>query len=169
MSCTILNDAMIYLSQGGYTERLLQEKLETQFINEPNHQLRIKQTMDYLKSIGLINDERYAKNLALRYSHKGDKAIINYLQQNGVEVSSIKKTLHSLEPEFQRALKEVLALQANWQDNSLQEQQFQIMRLLSSRSFSYQTLNQVINILMNREQSLKTQCLANSIKVAVMD
>lgn len=133
--------AMNYLAEGRCSKRRLYTKLEEEFSNESNLKDKIEETLLYLTQLNLINDERIAKRVAQQYRHKGDNFIIQHLKQLGISKFYINTALASIETEYQRAL-EAISFLPNGDEKELQNQ---IMRLLCSRSFSYETLHQVIS------------------------
>lgn len=68
-----------------------------------------------------------------------------------MDEATIQSALEFIGGEYQRALHEAQRERVTWEDMAIPELQTKIMRLLSSRSFSYQTLCQVMDTLFNKQ------------------
>ncbi|MBA2656603.1 MAG: RecX family transcriptional regulator [Tatlockia sp.] len=146
----MMDQAMNYLSQGSCSERALRTRLENEFADEPNFLCRVNDTILRLHQLDLINDARIARQIAERYSHKGDTAIIHQLKVSKMDEATVRSALAFVGSEYQRALREAQRERLVSKEIGLPELQTKIMRLLSSRSFSFQTLCQVMDTLFNK-------------------
>lgn len=155
MSSThMMDQAMGYLSQGCCSENLLCAYLEKEFKNEPNLQERIQETICRLHHLDLINDAHIARRLAQGFSHKGDNFIRKQLEELGIKNEHIQSAIVFIGSEYQRAFEEARVKRLSLGNVPLPELQTQLMRLLSSRSFSYHTVRRVLDDLFNSDEAI---------------
>ena len=95
--------ALKILSGRAISEVELHRRLIKDFANLPAVDQEVHATIEHLKDLHLINDLRIAENLALRFSHKGNRYIKVILAQKGVKEDVIDEMLEKLDPEEQRA------------------------------------------------------------------
>lgn len=141
----VFNAALKHLSARNISENELSALLEKEFSAKPEVDELVSQTMGRLKELHLINDSFIANSQAQRYQHKGNRFIIQKLQQKGIDKDAIDKTIESLPCELERALPEarkkirtIKTLDAKGKENNL-------LRFLSSRGFNANTCYQVID------------------------
>ncbi|MBA2650636.1 MAG: RecX family transcriptional regulator [Legionella sp.] len=147
ISTQMMNQALRYLSQGNCSEFMLCVHLEEDFAGGLNLKQRIQETIWRLNQLDLINDARIARRMAERYRHKGDNFIIKQLEDMGIKNVHVQSALAFIGNEYQRALFEAQLKCNNYEESEILELQNQIMRLLSSRAFTYQTLKRVMDTL----------------------
>lgn len=101
---TLFDAALKHLSSRHCSEKELYRLLEKEFSAHPNLENAISQTLARLRELHLINDERIAESLSLRYRHKGNRFIRNVLRQKGLSDELIEYTLAQYGDEYERAL-----------------------------------------------------------------
>lgn len=73
----MLSVAIKQLSDRNCSERDLRRYLEKEFLELPELDKCIDESMARLRELHLINDNRLAENIAQRYSHKGNRFIVS--------------------------------------------------------------------------------------------
>jgi len=126
------------------SERDLRRRLEKEFVDLPDLDQRLDECMARLRELHLINDNRLAENLAQRYSHKGNRFIAQILRQKGVDDEVIATVLDSLEDEYSRALDEARRKGRRKTEKSVEELKANLVRFLSGRGFSHDTIKAVM-------------------------
>ena len=89
------------LARRDYSERSLRERLLRAGVDEAE----LDETLEELRSVGLLDDERFAtrRARALAERGKGDRAIRFDLRRHGVEIELVEQAVETLEPERERA------------------------------------------------------------------
>jgi regulatory protein len=89
------------LARRDYSERGLRERLVRARVEAG----ALEQTIDELRGVGLLDDERFAgrRAKALAERGKGDAAIRFDLRRQGVDAELVEDALAGLEPERERA------------------------------------------------------------------
>lgn len=140
---SIADVAITRLSESGCTEFELRTYLEKEFPSLPDRNRSIDSTVQQLKESQVINDFRFATNLAQRYANKGNRFIQQMLEQKGIPEEIIERVLSTLDEEDVRALNEARKkLNGNW-DRS-ETAMSSLHRFLSGRSFSYPVIDNVL-------------------------
>lgn len=141
----MLSVAMKWLSARNCSERDLRRHLEKEFVELPEVDKCIDESIARLRELHLINDNRLAESIAQRYSHKGNRFIAQSLRQKGVSDGIISSVLDSLDDEYNRALDEARRKGARKTGKSLEEIKVSLVRFLSGRSFSHDSIKTVIS------------------------
>ena len=126
------------------SERDLRKRLEKEFVELPDLDKRMDECIARLRELHLINDNRLAENLAQRYSHKGNRFIAQILRQKGIDDEVIATVLDSLDDEYSRALDEARRKGRRKTEKSVEEVKTSLVRFLSGRGFSHDTIKAVI-------------------------
>lgn len=142
---TLIDVAINLLSERQYTEHELKKQLEKSFADVPNIDGVINATIERLRELHLINDFHLAQSIALRYSHKGDRFIIQFLRQKGIDVEVIDKALAVLGDEYPRALDEARLKGRESHGERPEKRKAQLVRFLSGRGFSHETIKSVVS------------------------
>ena len=140
----MLSVAIKQLSDRNCSERDLRRYLEKEFLELPELDKCIDESMARLRELHLINDNRLAENIAQRYSHKGNRFIAQTLRQKGVSDEVITSVLDSLEGERHRALDEARRKGSRKTGKDLEELKTRLVRFLSGRGFSHDSIKAVI-------------------------
>ena len=140
----MLSVAIKQLSDRNCSERDLRRYLEKEFLELPELDKCIDESMARLRELHLINDNRLAENIAQRYSHKGNRFIAQTLRQKGVSDEVITSVLDSLEDERHRALDEARRKGSRKTGKDLEELKTRLVRFLSGRGFSHDSIKAVI-------------------------
>ena len=141
----VFNAALKHLSARNVSENELSALLEKEFSAKPEVDELVSQTMGRLKELHLINDSFIANSQAQRYQHKGNRFIIQKLQQKGIDKEAIDNTIESLPCELERALPEARKKIRTMQSLDAKGKENKLLRFLSSRGFSANTCYQVID------------------------
>ncbi|WP_058532985.1 regulatory protein RecX [Legionella saoudiensis] len=137
---SLIDAAIMYLSERNYSEKELRNKLELEFRSVPDLDKGINSVITRLKELQILNERQFAINVANHYSHKGDRFIKRILEQKGIKYDLIEEAISSLLEERFRALDEVhrhLLINANKKPND-------VCRFLAGRNFSVQTIEVVL-------------------------
>lgn len=140
----MLSVAIKQLSDRNCSERDLRRYLEKDFVALPGLDKCIDETIARLRDLHLINDSRLAESVAQRYSHKGNRFIAQFLRQKGVDNEVIASALGSLENEYSRALDEARRKGSRRTGKSLEDVKTSLVRFLSGRGFSHESIKAVI-------------------------
>ena len=140
----MLSFAIKQLSDRNCSERDLRRHLEKEFVAWPELDKCIDETIARLRDLHLINDSRLAESVAQRYSHKGNRFIAQFLRQKGVDNEVIASALGSLEDEYSRALDEARRKDSRRTGKSLEDVKTSLVRFLSGRGFSHESIKAVI-------------------------
>jgi len=141
----VFNAALKHLSARNVSENELSALLEKEFSAKPEVDELVSQTMGRLKELHLINDSFIANSQAQRYQHKGNRFIIQKLQQKGIDKEAIDHTIESLPCELERALPEARKKIRTMQSLDAKGKENKLLRFLSSRGFGANTCYQVID------------------------
>ena len=141
----VFNAALKHLSARNVSENELSALLEKEFSAKPEVDELVSQTMGRLKELHLINDSFIANSQAQRYQHKGNRFIIQKLQQKGIDKDEIDNTIESLPCELERALPEARKKIRTMQSLDAKGKENKLLRFLSSRGFGANTCYQVID------------------------
>lgn len=141
----VFNAALKHLSARNVSENELSALLEKEFSAKPEIDELVSQTMGRLKELHLINDSFIANSQAQRYQHKGNRFIIQKLQQKGIDKDEIDNTIESLPCELERALPEARKKIRTMQSLDAKGKENKLLRFLSSRGFGANTCYQVID------------------------
>ena len=141
----VFNAALKHLSARNVSENELSALLEKEFSAKPEVDELVSQTMGRLKELHLINDSFIANSQAQRYQHKGNRFIIQKLQQKGIDKEAIDNTIESLPCELERALPEARKKIRTMQSLDAKNKENKLLRFLSSRGFGANTCYQVID------------------------
>ena len=137
--------ALKHLSTRRISISELKSLLEKDFSSTPNVDELVEKTINRLKGLNLINDSYIASNQAQRYQHKGNRFIIQKLQQKGIDEESIDNAIESLPSEFERALPEARKKLRSIHNLEAKSKENKLLQFLSSRAFSANTCYQVID------------------------
>ena len=139
---TVIEMAIFQLSSKSYSASELSNILENHFSDLKQLDKAIQDTLVYLKAHNIINDARLAQDLALRYQHKGNQFIRNILKQRKINQEIIDKVLKNLGDETTRAWEEIKTNRLASFSN-LSESSSAVVRFLSGRQFSEETISAV--------------------------
>lgn len=153
----MIENAILQLSTKLYSSHELAEILEHNYTDLSQSKIAIQETLEYLKKHNIINDERLARDIALRYEHKGNQFIKNILQQRKIEQSVINKALNTLSDESVRAWEEVKKSQVM---RSKSQTPSSLVRFLSGRQFGYETINKIITRVEKNQSMFYKQSVA---------
>lgn len=103
---TITNTAIKYLTNRFCSEKELISQLEKDFSNIEGLDAEINATIVRLRDLQLLNDNRLAESLSMRYLHKGNRFIHHILKQRGIKEEAIEQVMENIEREEVRALDE---------------------------------------------------------------
>ncbi|HHF7349611.1 TPA: regulatory protein RecX [Legionella feeleii] len=142
---TLFDAALKHLSSRHCSERELCRFLEKEFSSHPDLENAITQTIARLRELHLINDERIAESLSLRYRHKGNRFIRNVLRQKGLSDELIEKTLAQCGDEYERALEVLHKKLYSIYRTPDKKTMSRLYSFLSSRGFSQDVIHQAIN------------------------
>ena len=123
--------AIKMLSDRTCSERDLRRRLEKEFVELPDLDKCIDESIARLRELHLINDNRLAESLAQRYSHKGNRFIAQTLRQKGITDEVITSVLENLEDEYNRALDEARRKGCRKTEKSHEEVKTSLVRFLS--------------------------------------
>ena len=140
----MLSVAIKLLSDRNCSERDLKRHLEKEFVELPELDKCIDESIARLRELHLINDNRLAESVAQRYSHKGNQFIAQILRQKGVGDEVIANVLDSLDDEYRRALDEARRKGSRKTGKGLDELKTNLVRFLSGRGFSHDSIKAVI-------------------------
>ena len=141
----IFNAALKHLSAKNHSTSELKSILEKDFSSQPDVDGLIQQTIVRLEELHLINDGFIATSQAERYQHKGNRFIVQKLQQKGLDKEMIDDAIQSLPSEFERALPEARKKVQTLRDLDRKAQENKLLRFLSNRGFSATTCYQIID------------------------
>ena len=141
---SIMDVAIKFLSDHNCSEQELKNRLEKEFAEKPDVEVKVESALVRLRELHLINDNRLAESLSLRYSHKGNRFISQALRQKGVDDDVIAQTLALLPDEFSRAFDEARRKIGHKRTDNPEKIKTQLFRFLSGRGFSYDTINAVV-------------------------
>lgn len=141
----IFNEALKCLSAKGCSTTELASILESKFSSISNIDEIIEKTIARLEELHLINDTFFANSVAQRHQHKGDRFIVQKLQQKGFDGSVIDSALKSLPSEFERALPEARKKRRTLHSLEPMARDNKMLRFLSSRGFNSSTCYQIID------------------------
>jgi regulatory protein len=158
----ILSVAIKQLSDRNCSERDLRRHLEKEFMALPELDKCIDESIARLRELHLINDNRLAESIAQRYSHKGNRFIAQTLRQKGVSDEVITCALDSLNDEYSRALDEARRKGGRKTEKSVEEIKTGLVRFLSGRGFSHDSIKAVI-------RELRDEGFFSSINIADSD
>lgn len=136
--------AIKMLSERTCSERDLRRRLEKEFVELPDLDKCIDESIARLHELHLINDNRLAENLAQRYSHKGNRFIVQALRQKGIPDEAITTVLGDLDDEYSRALCEARRKGSRKTKKSSEEVKPSLVRFLTGRGFSHDAIKAVI-------------------------
>ena len=136
--------AIKMLSDRTCSERDLRRRLEKEFVELPDLDKCIDESIARLRELHLINDNRLAESLAQRYSHKGNRFIAQTLRQKGITDEVITTVLGCLDDEYSRALDEARRKGSRKTEKSSEEVKTSLVRFLSGRGFSHDSIKAVI-------------------------
>lgn len=145
----MLSIAIKQLSDRNCSERDLRRYLEKEFLEVPELDKCIDESIARLRELHLINDSRLAESVAQRYSHKGNRFITQHLRQKGVGDEVIADVLERLDDEYSRALDEARRKGSHKTGKSKEEIKTGLFRFLSGRGFSHDSIKAVIKELSN--------------------
>ncbi len=145
----MLSVAIKHLSDRNCSERDLRRYLEKEFLELPELDKCIDESIARLRGLHLINDNRLAESVAQRYSHKGNRFISQFLKQKGVSDEVIANVLGSLDNEYSRALDEARKKGSLKTGKNLEEIKTSLARFLSGRGFSHDSIKVVIRDLID--------------------
>jgi regulatory protein len=126
------------------SEHNLRIRLEKEFAELLDLDKHIDESIARLRELHLINDSRFAENLAQRYSRKGNRFITQTLRQKGIPDETITKALESLDNEYSRALNEARRKGNHKTEKSTEEVKTSLVRFLRGRSFSHDSIKAVM-------------------------
>lgn len=135
----LLSEALNILSRRSLSEQELALLLRKKF-NEISGASEITPLIEYLKSLGYLDDFRLASSLARRHAHKGNHFIFAYCHQKGIPDTAISEALTELEDEASRAK---LALTKKIKHRTFENHQKMFaytMRFLGGRGFSKESI-----------------------------
>lgn len=141
----MFNVALKHLSARNTSISELSSMLEKEFSSNPEVDELVVQTISRLKELHLIDDNNIANNLAQRYQHKGNRFVVQKLQQKGLDKESIDSAIESLPCEVERALPEARKKLRSVSSLENQAKENKLLRFLSSRGFGANTCYQVID------------------------
>lgn len=145
----ILAVAIKLIASRTCSERDLRRRLEKEFVELPDLDRRIDESIARLRELHLINDNRLAENIAQRYSHKGNRFIAQTLRQKGIADEVITSVLGGLDDEYSRALDEARRKGSRKTEKSSEEVKSSLVRFLSGRGFSHDAIKAVMKDLSN--------------------
>lgn len=145
---TLFDAALKHLSSRHCSERELYRLLEKEFASHPDLENALSQTLARLRELHLINDERIAESLSLRYRHKGNRFIRNVLRQKGLSDELIEATLAQCGDEYERALEVLHKKIYSIYRTPDEKTKSRLYCFLSSRGFSQGVIHQAINALL---------------------
>lgn len=119
--------------------------MEKEFSAHPDLENAITQTLARLRELHLINDERIAESLSLRYRHKGNRFIKNALRQKGLSDELIEGTLAQCGDEYERALEVLHKKLYSIYRTKDEKTKSRLYSFLASRGFSKGVIHQAIN------------------------
>lgn len=151
----ITNAAIKYLANRFYSEKELAIHLEKDFSHMQELDTEINATIVYLRDLNLLNDNRLAESLSLRYFHKGNRFIQHKLIQKGVKEEAIEQALKNIELEEVRAMEEAKKKMRGLKTETVETVRAKLARFLSGRSFSPATIKTVLKQL-SEENKLVT-------------
>lgn len=140
----MLSIAIKLLSERHCSERDLRRCLEKEFIELPDLDKCIDESIARLRELHLMNDSRLAESIAQRYSHKGNRFIAQTLRQKGVSDEVIASVLDRLDDEYTRALDEARRKGSRKEGKGLEVLKTSLVRFLSGRGFSHDSIKAVI-------------------------
>ena len=141
----LFNAALKQLSAKNCSKYELKCILEKDFSSLPNIDDLIEQTIARLEELHLINDSFIANSQAQRYQHKGNRFIVQKLQQKGLDKESIDNTIESLPSEYERALPKARKKLQTLQNLEPKAKENKLLKFLSNRGFGAGTCYQVID------------------------
>jgi regulatory protein len=142
---TFIDTAIKYLSNHYCSEKELIRQLEKEFSHVPELDTQIQATIARLRELHLLNDNRLAESLSMRYIHKGNRFIQQILKQKGIKEEVIECILEHIEPEEVRALDEVRKKMRGFKNEPAEVINTKLARFLSGRGFSHTTIKTVFN------------------------
>ncbi|KTC76551.1 MULTISPECIES: regulatory protein RecX [Legionella] len=149
----LLDTAMKLLSERFYSEHELGKQLGKMFADKPDIYALIQKTLKRLNELHLINDHRLAEGIATRYTHKGNRFIMQALRQREVRDEVIEDVLAQLGDEYSRALYEARRKSRGLSGEHPEKSKTRVYRFLSGRGFAYETIQAVCKQL-SKEGSL---------------
>lgn len=141
---TMLSTAIKLMADRFSSEKELKLRLEKEFAHEPELDTLIEETIKRLRELHLLNDNRLAESLAQRYSHKGNRFIQQTLRQKGFSDEVIAIVLQEVDDEYNRALNEAKRKLNRAPKKSNEDLKSSLVRFLSGRGFSFDTIKLVI-------------------------
>lgn len=145
MSSDIFNAALKHLSAINCSTSELKSILEAKFSFIVKIDEIVEKTIARLKELHLINDEFYASSLAQNHQHKGDRFIVQKLQQKRFSEEVVAHAIQSLPSEFERALPEARKKLQTLPSLGPKEKNNKLLSFLSSRGFSASTCYKIID------------------------
>ena len=147
MSHSVLELAMKHLASRPCSARTLRALLEKDCPSLPDLEACIDATLKRLDELHLLNDNRSAELIAERYSHKGNRFIMQRLRREGFSADTIAAALNHVGDEAPRALDEARRKGRMLACASATEVEIRLVRFLSGRGFSHASINQVLQAL----------------------
>ncbi|MBA2709427.1 MAG: regulatory protein RecX [Tatlockia sp.] len=148
---SVCDTALKELSAHNYSALELRRILEKKFASLVDIDDQIATTLARLCELHLLNDAHVAESLSNRYAHKGNRFITLTLRYKGIPDEIIEETLAGLGLEKDRAI-EVARKKIRSAGNEPPEvTEIKLVRFLSSRGFSADTLKQAIYYLKEEE------------------
>lgn len=137
-----LQNAFALLSRRAYSEREIKQRLL-----QKNYDLeQIQAVIDYLAERGYLNDTALCSMLVRKYLQAGkygSKAIINKINQRGIEPGIVQRTLEEYEFNELLQAEQIVAKQLS---NTKKTVNYAKMgRFLANRGFSFSTISQVLD------------------------
>ena len=139
MNQQLFNASLKHLSSHNITTHELQSLLEKEFSNLENLDEEIRETIARLEELHLINDDYFAKNIARKYQHKGNRFIKQSLMQKGMSEALANDAITSLPPETERALIEAQKKWRSIKGDDHRGKENKLLRFLSGRGFSMES------------------------------
>lgn len=147
---SLIDSAIMYLSEKSYSEKELRHKLELEFRSLPDLDKGIDSVITRLNELEILNERQLAMNIANHYSHKGNRFIQRVLEQKGIKFNLIEEAINSLLDERFRALDEIR--QHFFRDTNKTSDD--ICRFLAGRNFSGETIETVLQKLINHKNNI---------------
>lgn len=137
--------ALHLLNDMGRTEEQLRQKLKQNHYPEDI----VRETLDYVRSFGYINDGAYARNfIETRKGKKSRREIYAKLCEKGIEKEEIDQALEECysEEDSREAIREILE-KKGWIPGEMDDKDRQkMLGFLTRKGFSYDDIRQVIQV-----------------------
>lgn len=160
----LITVAIQYLAERSCSEDELMDYLIASHGHHTDAEQHISDAMSYLLKHNMLNDQRLAEQIAVRYANKGNRFIHKMLKQRKISEPAIAHGLSIIPDEKKRALVELRYKMDGLVVNDKREAKQTLIRFLKGRQFCLNVIKQVIEDSMRSMTQLKPAYAREKIK-----